>query len=481
MKKAIKYIFFLTAVCLGLLFGKEGKAATENSFTHIEKIEERKVSDAEFERMAKRGAAVSGRSGFIKEFQKHAVKREKAFTIVYKGDVNSISSLDTLVEELGEIDSKKTSDDADFLSGGILDLGWSSYYNSSNQLVMKCKMNYTETAAQVKKLNTKAKKVLKNLKVSSMSDVAKVKVIHDYVVKLVTYDYSLKDHSAYGGLAAEKHSTVCQGYALIMYKLLTDAGVPVHYVTGDAGGPHAWNIVKIKGKWYELDATWDDPSNTTSYDYFLVGSKQISKDHTLDSYYKKKYKISAGNLNWKKLIKNSKKKDDKKVKTDQTAKEKEKTEAATLRQETIRLLSDAIDAALKEGTDISDYEVQMYDLCKKVFGHIIEEMSDKTFQAFIDSEEMLDAYINGTFELMEEYILNPMSEYMDSDDFMNAIYEAMYEDFDREDFEEVSEKELEGLIEAYAYQVFTEKLYMQSEAYVDSIVSGMVEYLDEMA
>ena len=28
-------------------------------------------------------------------------------------------------------------------------------------------------------------------------------------------------------------------------------------------------------------------------------------------------------------------------------------------------------------------------------------------------------------ELMEEYILNPMTEYMDSDDFMNAVYEAM--------------------------------------------------------
>ena len=163
------------------------------------------------------------------------------------------------------------------MKGGILSLGWSGYSNSKGEVVAKCKLVYTENADQVKSVNKTAKSVLKKLKVKNMSDVAKVKTIHDYVVKLVTYDNSLKDHSAYGGLSASKHSTVCQGYALIMYKLLTDAGVPCHYVTGNAGGPHAWNIVKIKGKWYYLDATWDDPSDTTVYDYFLVGSKTLKK------------------------------------------------------------------------------------------------------------------------------------------------------------------------------------------------------------
>ncbi len=455
-----------------------GKAAEHSSLVHVGKMKMMKVSDKEFRALAEKGSVASGTSGFVKEFQKHAVKREPSFSITYKGNADDIP--EDIIERLSEIDNKNTSDDADFLSGGILELGWSGRYNSSDELVLKCKLNYTETADEVKKVNAQSKKILKKLKVSKMSDVAKVKVIHDYVVKLVTYDNSLKDHSAYGGLAASKHSTVCQGYALIMYKLLTDAGVPAHYVTGDAGGPHAWNIVKIKGKWYELDATWDDPSDTTSYDYFLIGSKQISKDHKLDNYYKKKYKISAGNLNWKKLIKASGKKEDKKVKTDQTKKEKNAAEAAELRKEAVRILSDSIDSMLKQDSDISEYEVQMYDLCKKIFGFIIEDMSDKAFMEFMESDEMMEVYTNDTLELIETYILTPMLQYMESDDFMTTIYEAMYSDFAEEDFEGVSEKELEGLVDAYAYQVFTEMLYNQSEEYTDSIVSEIVDRLESM-
>lgn len=463
------------------LFGKEDmKAAEKEALVHVEKMKLIKVSDTEFAAMAKKGSTVSGKKKLIQEFQKHAVKREKTFTITYKGNINDIPS-DTIIEEIGQIDDKRTSDDADFLSGSILDLGWSGYYNSSNQLVLSCKLNYTENASQVKKVSRQSKKILKKLKISGMSDVAKVKVIHDYVVKLVTYDNSMRDHSAYGGLIASKHSTVCQGYALIMYKLLTDGGVPVHYVTGNANGPHAWNIVKINGKWYGLDATWDDPSDATSYDYFLIGSQKMSKDHKLDNYYKGKYKISAKDLNWKKLIKNSGKKEDKKVKTEQNKKEKSNAKEAKLRAEAIKMLSSAIDEALKEDSDISNYEMQMYDLCKKIFGFIIENMSDKAFEKFFENDEMIEAYMEGTFKYIEVYIMKPMLEYMNSEEFVEDIYMRMYEDFGQENLEDLSDKEMENIMDSYAYEIFTELLYYQSEQYTDLIVSRMVKKLNKMA
>ena len=58
-------------------------------------------------------------------------------------------------------------------------------------------------------------------------------------------------------------------------------------ITGfSEGGGHAWNLVKVNGKWLHVDVTFDDPivngSNTNKtprYTYFLKTSAQMRKDH----------------------------------------------------------------------------------------------------------------------------------------------------------------------------------------------------------
>ena len=50
---------------------------------------------------------------------------------------------------------------------------------------------------------------------------------------------------------------------------------------------HAWNYVKLDGKWYAIDVTWDDPvitgggklTNKARYEYFLKGSQTMNKNH----------------------------------------------------------------------------------------------------------------------------------------------------------------------------------------------------------
>ena len=63
-------------------------------------------------------------------------------------------------------------------------------------------------------------------------------------------------------------------------------------VTGTAnGGGHAWNQVKVDGKWYNIDVTWDDPiyywggtlTPILVYDYFLVSDSVIYADHIADN------------------------------------------------------------------------------------------------------------------------------------------------------------------------------------------------------
>jgi hypothetical protein len=397
--------------------------------------------------------------------------------VSYSGSAGSIPSLDKIYDYIATKDSKSTSDDSDFLQGSILDIGYSAHYSGSN-IVLDFKLKYTETADQVKKINKKAKSVLKSLKLKKMSDVAKVKLIHDYVVKHVSYDNTLKDHSAYGGLCASKHKTVCQGYALIMYKLLTDAGVEAHYVGGDAGGPHAWNIVKVNNKWYNLDATWDDPDDQLSYDYFLLGNKKFGKDHKLDKEYRKyNSKISSADLNWKKAIKNSKNKNDKKADKVPTGKAATDSKKARKRAEAAKMIADVVDEMI-DYDNTSEMEINMYDLYKKIFGYILYEVSDEAFDEIMNNDEIMDVFLDSTGKMIMTYIINPTTEYITGNEFMTSAIMALYEDFSEEDFEGLTDADLENILEVYYFDAFSEVLYAYSEQYTDMIVDTMVEALN---
>ncbi len=136
-------------------------------------------------------------------------------------------------------------------------------------------------------MNTAIKPIVAS--VSGLSDYEKVRRIHDFIVNQTSYDRSYQFYSAYDALV--RHAGVCHAYALLTYKLMTDAGIPCRYERGYAKnslfeGPHAWNIVKVDGIWYYLDVTWDDPIGNREilrHDYFLVGSKRFLRNHTPDA------------------------------------------------------------------------------------------------------------------------------------------------------------------------------------------------------
>lgn len=106
----------------------------------------------------------------------------------------------------------------------------------------------------------------------------KVKKIHDYICAQAVYPYDTdKDvyHSA-AGLFLKGGYVVCEGYAKAFMILCRQAGIKAILIAGDAGGPHMWNYVQLDGKWYALDATWDDQvGRNPSYAYFLIGSNTL--------------------------------------------------------------------------------------------------------------------------------------------------------------------------------------------------------------
>lgn len=154
----------------------------------------------------------------------------------------------------------------------------------------KCKVLVYKVDTGDKKLDKKVKSIIsKNVK-ANMSTAEKIKAIHDYMVLNCEYDYKnyLKGTIPYVSYTAEgvilKKRAVCQGYAEAFGLFMEALNIPSKMVIGTAnGGGHAWNIVKVNGKWYQIDVTWDDPVPDTKgyvrYDYFLISDKVMSKDH----------------------------------------------------------------------------------------------------------------------------------------------------------------------------------------------------------
>ena len=140
-------------------------------------------------------------------------------------------------------------------------------------LNLSMKTEYYTTAEQDKEFETSVKNILSQLHVEGKSDYEKVRTIYNYICSNVTYDEAhLKDDSytlKYTGYAALKnHTAVCAGVADLFYTMANSAGLEARVVTSST---HAWNFVKLGGKCYYLDATWDLGRSEAEYEYFLKG------------------------------------------------------------------------------------------------------------------------------------------------------------------------------------------------------------------
>lgn len=142
---------------------------------------------------------------------------------------------------------------------------------------------------QYKTLQKKVASIKKTLALKGKSKEEIVLAIHDYIALHADYDEAKKpkrtSYTAYGSLV--KGKAVCSGYATASKLLLESYGIPVKIVTSDAMD-HAWSLVKLHGKWYHMDITWDDPypkkKNYVAYWFFLKTDKELKRHPKADHY-----------------------------------------------------------------------------------------------------------------------------------------------------------------------------------------------------
>lgn len=258
--------------------------------------------------------SVSSHKQLVNQIYRTAVKRKTSGVFYCKGNGGEIfdGDLDALFQEVCAID-KKTSDDADYLANSVASLNVTTRQEYAGSKIRRTeytvRIQYRETAEQLKAVNEEVKEVLAGLKVKGKSDYQKVKLIHDYIVNNTRYQVTSNCYSAYGALIEGR--AVCQGYAQLAYKMLTEAGVKCYTITGKANNGrgsqnHAWNMVRIGKKWYYLDVTWDDPTgggDVLQYDYFLAGRSRFEKTHTASDEFKSRIKKveKKSHKKWKEL------------------------------------------------------------------------------------------------------------------------------------------------------------------------------------
>lgn len=268
----IKVIIVLLLVAFILLGFRMASNASPNEYSETDTVPEARVTYA------------NASSDAASQLYKALLNRETNFTISCgnSSDVYARLENEELFNEAASIDDPNTSDDFDYLFNNV-----DSYSITDNGSSVEVSVTWNEDKAKLDKVNARVKEILQQTGVYNMNNAYDIaKTLHDYIINNVEYDNSISRFTAYSALFEKK--TVCQGYSLLYYKLLIEAGVQCRYITGYGDGEsHSWNLVKVGDAWYNVDVTWDDPEGgSLRYDYFLKGSSSFNREHSRDSQFK---------------------------------------------------------------------------------------------------------------------------------------------------------------------------------------------------
>lgn len=233
---------------------------------------------------ASAGQYFSDYDSAVSYLRKQMVSRETEITLNFPAswfDSHKDELYWDLLYDAMKCDESSTGQEGDALLYGYA--GCNVSYSTAGYI--KYTMSYHSNAEQEAKLTEAVAVAMTKLQLNGLSEAKKIIKIHDYICNNVDYAYNATEeqiYTAYGALCTGK--AVCQGYAVLFYRLCKEAGLSVRIISGTGnGGAHGWNIVRIGSKYYNVDCTWDGQGATT-YNKYLLKSEADFKDHTRKSW-----------------------------------------------------------------------------------------------------------------------------------------------------------------------------------------------------
>lgn len=163
-----------------------------------------------------------------------------------------------------------------YLKGSVGRVEWNPYCMSDEE--------YTKTAKTIANIFLDWESECRGL-----SDTEKVRYIVEWLVENTEFEtIGTNVRSLYGGIIERK--IACVGYAQILSLAMNAFDIPCMAVSGTVGDEgHMWNLVKLDGEWYQVDAGWNYVNiNGTNYshngyvnvtdDELNIGSKRTYND-----------------------------------------------------------------------------------------------------------------------------------------------------------------------------------------------------------
>lgn len=169
------------------------------------------------------------------------------------------------------------------------------YYNypattwQGNKVTLDYSFSYRTTPQQEQAVEAWIQQGMQELGINDTTEpMQRIRLIHDYICKHVTYDHAHYGDNSYdpqftAHAAVQDGTAVCQGYATLFNRFLISAGIDAEVVLGIAGGEyHSWNKIRLDGKEFFIDITWNDDLNTNSY--FMASEEfadHVERDYTI--------------------------------------------------------------------------------------------------------------------------------------------------------------------------------------------------------
>lgn len=218
--------------------------------------------------------------------QKYAYDKIYDAVINYETYASFDESVAVTVDDLAKVYETLLNEQTDIF---FVDNTINYYTSPRTNAVTDLSFDYTITKDQAMKMLTtadnKANEIISKI-TPNMSEYDVVKFFHDEIVVNTSYDLTSENgRNIYGTLG--EGVAYCQGYAKTFVYLCNKVGINSMIISGDVGTqPHMWNMVKIDGKWYHIDPTFDDSNRVDHpllirYDYFCITDEVLARDRTV--------------------------------------------------------------------------------------------------------------------------------------------------------------------------------------------------------
>ena len=268
------------------------------SYNRIDLFVKYKTTKSKFKKF--KSGIICTEKEFIDRMVKNAKNVKQSFSVSVSKKVVDLSN-----EEASKRLFSKLYDDIEFAD--IVSNGYTTTtMNYGTYWTMTVNNKYDITKSDVKNLDILVKTwVAENIS-PDMTEVEKVKKIFEYMTMEYAYSYGdngedwyytgdnkrnakLGKYNVHTSFAlAFKKGGVCSGYSRLFSRFAKEAGLEVIYITGkttiENSAGHAWNMVKVDGKWYHIDVTWGrgkyyaSPEVYIDWKYFLKGDDTMGDD-----------------------------------------------------------------------------------------------------------------------------------------------------------------------------------------------------------